>query len=76
VHSFPFTCVSIALVVGAVTVLGVVYDPSKDEIFYAVKGKGAFLNGKAIRVSEAKSLSEAIVVRPSQISVLAFSHLL
>lgn len=41
--------------------LGIVYQPYTDEMFVAVKGKGAFLNGKPIHVSEAKTLSESLV---------------
>ena len=50
-HGVPFYCVSIGHAVDGELVLGVVYDPNLDECFYAEKGKGAFLNGKPIRVS-------------------------
>lgn len=45
-HSFPVFCVSIALEYKGEVIIGVVYDPNLDELFYAEKGKGAFLNGK------------------------------
>eukprot|EP00775_Hariotina_reticulata_P002876 gene2876-3166_t len=51
VHSFPFSCVSIGLTVGKVPMVGVVFNPSLNELFYAADGLGAFLNGAQIRVS-------------------------
>lgn len=44
----PLYSVSVALVVGGKPTLGVIYDPERDECFTAVRGKGAWLNGKAI----------------------------
>ncbi|MBI4711934.1 MAG: inositol monophosphatase [Planctomycetes bacterium] len=41
-HSFPFYCVSIGLTLNGQPVLGVVYNPNLDEMFYAIKGKGAY----------------------------------
>ena len=51
-HAFPFFAVSIALEKEGRIIMGVVYDPMRDEIFYAEKGRGARLNGKKIRVSK------------------------
>ena len=62
VHSFPFTCVSIAHVINKEPVVGVVYCPSTDELYIAIKGKGAYLNGKPIKVSNVTSLSDALVL--------------
>ena len=45
-------CVSVALVQGGSPTLGVVYSPWRDELYTAEKGKGAFLNGKPIHVSD------------------------
>jgi len=56
-HAFPFFCVSIGLEFNGEIVLGVIYDPMRDELFMAEKGKGALLNGKKIRVSRVKDLS-------------------
>lgn len=56
-HSFPFFCVSIALEKNGEVVMGVVYDPMRDELFYAQKGYGAYLNNRKIRVSKIKKLS-------------------
>jgi len=49
VHKFPFVCVSIGLVINKVPVVGVVYNPIMGELFTAVQGKGAHLNGQRIR---------------------------
>jgi inositol-phosphate phosphatase/L-galactose 1-phosphate phosphatase len=48
VHRYPFVCVSIGLVVDKVPTVGVVFNPILDELFTAVKGRGAFLNGQHI----------------------------
>lgn len=57
----PAFCVSIALEHNKETVLGVVYAPYLDECFYAVKGMGAWLNGKPIHCSDKSELSKAVV---------------
>lgn len=61
-HGFPVFCVSIALEVRGNIVLGVIYDPNFDELFTAEKGKGAFLNGKQMRVSHLASLKKSLLV--------------
>jgi myo-inositol-1(or 4)-monophosphatase len=60
-HGFPFFAVSIALEVETSVVLGVVYNPYMNEFFEAVRGRGSYLNGKAIRVSETATLKEALL---------------
>ena len=60
-HGFPFFAVSIALEIKGKTILGVVYDPMRDELFTAVKGKGAFLNKKRINVSKVKDMGKAFL---------------
>ena len=47
----PFFAVSIALIVGGVQQLALIYDPVRDEMFTAVKGQGAYLNGQPISCS-------------------------
>jgi myo-inositol-1(or 4)-monophosphatase len=54
-------CVSIGLERAGVPQAGVLYDPTRVELFAAERGKGATLNGKPIRVSKNQSLSEAIL---------------
>ena len=44
-HRFPFVCVSIGLAAEGRSLLGVVYNPILGELFTAVRGQGAFLNG-------------------------------
>ena len=41
--------------------MGVVYDPYREDVYYAQKGKGSFLNGRPVHVSEAETLSKTIV---------------
>ncbi|MBN1504454.1 MAG: inositol monophosphatase [Candidatus Eisenbacteria bacterium] len=60
-HGYRSYCVSIALSVGGTVVLGVVYDPNLDELFSAVEGRGARLNGKRISVSATASLSRSLL---------------
>ena len=48
VNGLPFFAISVALVRNRKSVLGVVYDPSADEAFYAVEGQGAFMNGERL----------------------------
>ena len=60
-HGFPVFCVSIALEHNDEIILGVVYDPSRNELFVAEKNKGAFLNGKRIKVSKVNNLKGALL---------------
>jgi myo-inositol-1(or 4)-monophosphatase len=56
-HGFPFFCVSIALEIAGVRTVGVIHDPIRNEVFSAVLGAGAFLNGVPIRVSSVAALN-------------------
>jgi myo-inositol-1(or 4)-monophosphatase len=60
-HGFPVFCVSIALEYEGRRVAGVLYDPTRDELFAAEQGGGAKLNGKPIHVSTTAKLNEALV---------------
>jgi len=60
-HGYPVFCVSIALQHKNEMIAGVCYDPTRDELFAAERGKGAFLNEKPIRVSTVSRLAEALV---------------
>lgn len=60
-HGFPFFCVSVALERKGAIVLGVVYDPIRDELFSAIKDSGAFCNNKRIRVSTISSLKRSLL---------------
>ncbi|KAJ6380609.1 hypothetical protein OIU77_029497 [Salix suchowensis] len=61
VHGFPFVCISIGLTIGKVPTVGVVYNPIMDELFTGVHGKGAFLNGKPIKVSSQSELVKSLL---------------
>jgi myo-inositol-1(or 4)-monophosphatase len=60
-HGYPFFCVSIALEQEGRIVVGVVYDPTRDELFAAERGEGATLNGRRLRVSETDELNRALI---------------
>ncbi len=60
-HGFPVFCVSLAVEHRGERIAGVVYDPTRDEMFSAEKGSGAELNGERIRVSATPRLGEALV---------------
>ncbi|MBK8041603.1 MAG: inositol monophosphatase [Haliscomenobacter sp.] len=57
----PNFAVSVALAFQGAPVLGIVYEVNRKELFYAIKGGGAFLNGKPIRAGKASVLSHALV---------------
>lgn len=61
-HHIPIFCVSIGFASNERLTLGVVYDPMRDELFSAEKGKGAFLNGKRINVSNTTELQKSLLV--------------
>ena len=61
-HGYPCFCVTLALEHNEEIVVGVTYDPTREELFAGEKGQGATLNGKPIRVSAAEKLSESLVV--------------
>jgi myo-inositol-1(or 4)-monophosphatase len=61
IHSYPMFSVSIALEYESEIVIGVVFDPLRDELFHAVRGKGAFLNNRRINVSETDLLEKSLI---------------
>jgi myo-inositol-1(or 4)-monophosphatase len=60
-YGLPHFCISIALRRSDEWQFGVIYDPSRDELWETVKGGPSMLNGRAIRVSERTELGDAIV---------------
>ena len=60
-HSYPQFCISIALQYDGDTVLGLVYDPIRDECFRAIQGRGATLNQTPIRSSESSELDKSLL---------------
>ena len=60
-HGYPHFAVSIALAYDRTVLLGVVYDPMRDELFFAERGAGATLNGRPLRLSTASELIRALL---------------
>ncbi len=61
IHGFPVYAVSIALAFRGQVQQAVVYDPTRNDLFYASKGKGAYLNDRRIRVSKRTRMLEALI---------------
>jgi len=61
-HGYLKFCVSIALVSRGKPILGVIYDPAMNELFFGIRGQGAFLNGKKIRVSKVNKIQDSLLV--------------
>ena len=61
-HHIPIFCVSIAYASRGSLTLGAVYDPMRDEMFLAERGKGAHLNGHPLNVSAATELQRSLLV--------------
>ncbi len=61
IHGFPVYCVSIALQVRGRIEQAVIYDPSRNDLFTATRGRGAFLNDRRIRVSKRTQLKECLI---------------
>lgn len=61
IHGLPVYCVSIALSVRGKIEQAVIYDPSRNDLFTATKGRGAFMNERRIRVSKRTQLNECLI---------------
>jgi myo-inositol-1(or 4)-monophosphatase len=61
VHQMPFYAVSIGLAVRQELLLGVIYDPSRSELFHGVRGQGAWLNRERLRTSGVRRLEDALL---------------
>ncbi len=61
IHGFPFYCVSIALAIKGRVEHAVVYDPTRNDLFTATRGRGAYLNDRRIRVSRRVRLGECLI---------------
>ncbi len=61
-HGYPFFSVAVALEHEGETLVGVVYDPLRDELFSAARGQGATCNGRPVRVSTVPTLEQALLV--------------
>lgn len=60
-HGFPHYCISIALQHNGVVTQGLIYDPSRNDLFTATKGAGAYLNDKRVRVTRHDKISQALI---------------
>src|ERR1700733_6832359 len=60
-HGIPHFAISIGLERDGEIVAGVVYEPTRDELYWAEKGAGAYLNDRRLRVSARRQLSEAVI---------------
>ena len=83
VHRFPYYAVSIALEVRGVLRAGVIFDPSKNELFSAEQGGGAWLNGRRLQTSRFASLRQAMLiasfppgVKANSLPIQRFLHVL
>lgn len=61
-HGYPAYCVSIGLEHNGRCILGVIFDPSRDELFTAIENSGARLNGRPIHVSNTMTLDSSLLV--------------
>ncbi len=61
-HGYPCFCVTLALEHDGDIVVGVTFDPTRNELFAAERGRGASLNNKPIRVSATENLGDALIV--------------
>jgi myo-inositol-1(or 4)-monophosphatase len=59
-HGFPVFCVSLGLEFKGERIAGVLYDPTRDELFAAERGSGTYLNGKRVSVSKVDNLAECL----------------
>ena len=60
-HGFPVYCVTLGLAYRGEVIAGVVYDPTRNEMYTAERGAGAYLNGQRLHVSPTENLSESLV---------------
>jgi myo-inositol-1(or 4)-monophosphatase len=61
IHGFPVYCVSIALAVKGKVEQAVIYDPSRNDLFTATKGRGAYMNERRMRVSKRTDLRQCLI---------------
>ncbi|MDT8997861.1 inositol monophosphatase family protein [Paucibacter sp. APW11] len=61
IHGLPVYCVSIALAHRGIVQQAVVYDPTRNDLFYATRGRGAFLNDRRLRVSKRTRMGDALI---------------
>ncbi|XP_044257684.1 inositol monophosphatase 1 [Tribolium madens] len=62
VHTFPHSCISIALFIEKKPQVAIIYNPMLKQLFTALKGQGAYLNGKKIQVSKESDFKKALIM--------------
>lgn len=67
------TCISIGFLIDKEIMIGIVYNPIRNELFTAQKGLGAFLNGQQIRTSDVTEIQYAVIGH--EISMASIEHL-
>ncbi len=75
IKRLPQFCISVGLVQESRPVLGVIYNPSTDELFTAVQGKGARLNDRPIHALQTASSRPQVLVNPSELDSGRLAHL-
>jgi len=60
-HGYPVFCVSIALEKKGSVILGVIYDPTRNDTFVAIRGEGAYLNNQKLTVSPTAELTRSLL---------------
>ncbi len=61
IHGIPYFCISLSCIKKDEIIWGAIYEPTRDEFFYAEKGKGTYLNNKRVEVNKIKELSGSII---------------
>ena len=61
IHGFPVYCVSIALAIRGKVDQAVIYDPTRNDLFTATKGRGAYMNDRRLRVSKRTRMQESLI---------------
>ena len=61
IHGFPVYCVSIALQIQGKVDHAVIYDPTRNDLYYSSRGRGAYLNDRRIRVSKREALAQSMI---------------
>lgn len=74
VRKLPITCISVGLVINKEQVLGIVYNPFLNELYTAIKGKGAYLNGKRIQCSNTEGQNKNVPITNHSLFQLQISQ--
>lgn len=61
IHDYQNSAISLGLMDNKEVILGIVYNPFCDEMYWAQKGKGSYLNGEKIAVSDAKTMADSLI---------------